>query len=39
MLNQHIHQKSQEMPFYFALNLSLDDVAKEIVDVKEHFIV
>lgn len=39
MLNQHIHQKSQEMPFYFALNLSLDDVAKEIVDIKEHFIV
>ncbi len=38
MLNQHIHQKSQEMPFYFALNLSLDDVAKEIVDIKEHFI-
>ena len=38
MLNQHIHQKSQEMPFYFALNLSLDDVVKEIIDVKEHFI-
>ena len=38
MLNQHIHQKSQEMPFYFALNLSLDDVAKEIIDIKEHFI-
>lgn len=39
MLNQHIHQKSQEMPFYFALNLSLDDVAKEIIDIKEHFII
>ena len=38
MLNQHIHQKSQEMPFYFALNLSLDDVAKEITDIKNHFI-
>ena len=38
MLNQHIHQKSQEMPSYFALNLSLDDVAKEIADIKEHFI-
>ena len=38
MLNQHIHQKSQEMPFYFALNLSLDDVTKEISDIKEHFI-
>lgn len=37
MLNQHIHQKSQEMPFYFALNLSLDDVAKEIIDIKDHF--
>ena len=37
MLNQHIHQKSQEMPFYFALNLSLDDVSKEIIDIKEHF--
>ena len=37
MLNQHIHSKSQEMPFYFSLNLSLDDVAKEILDIKEHF--
>ena len=37
MLNQHIHQKSQEMPFYFALNLSLDDVVKEIIDIKNHF--
>lgn len=37
MLNQHIHHKSQEMPFYFALNLSLDDIAKEIVDIKKHF--
>ena len=39
MLNQHIHQKSQEMPFYFALNLSLDDVVKEIMDIKKHFII
>lgn len=37
MLNQHIHQTSQEMPFYFSLNLSLDDVINEIKDIKGHF--
>jgi len=37
MLNQNIHQKSQIQPFYFALNLTLDDVSKEIEDIKSHF--
>ncbi len=37
MLNQHIHQQSQIMPFYYVLNLTLDDIAKEIKDIKEHF--
>lgn len=39
MLNQHIHQNSQVMPFYFSLNLTLDDISKEILDIKEHFII
>ena len=37
MLNQHIHQQSQRIPFYYALNLTLDDISKEIKDIKEHF--
>ena len=37
MLNQHIHQQSQVMPFYYVLNLTLDDISKEINDIKEHF--
>ena len=37
MLNQHIHTNSQIEPFYYALNLSLDDITKEIIDIKEHF--
>lgn len=37
MLNQHIHQQSQIMPFYYVLNLTLDDISKEIKDIKEHF--
>lgn len=37
MLNQHIHQSSQIMPFYFTLNLTYDDISKEILDIKEHF--
>ncbi len=39
MLNQHIHQKSQIMPFYYALNLTLDDISTEINDIKEHFFI
>lgn len=38
MLNQHIHQQSQIMPFYYSLNLTLEDIAKEIIDIKEHFL-
>lgn len=37
MLNQHIHQKSQIMPFYYSLNLTFDDISNEINDIKEHF--
>ncbi len=37
MLNQHIHTNSQIEPFYYALNLSLDDIEKEIIDIKKHF--
>ena len=37
MLNQHIHTNSQIEPFYYALNLSLDDIVTEIMDIKEHF--
>ena len=37
MLNQHIHTNSQIEPFYYALNLSLDDIMMEIMDIKEHF--
>lgn len=37
MLNQHIHTNSQIEPFYYALNLSLDDIMTEIIDIKGHF--
>lgn len=37
MLNQHCHSKSQIMPFYYSLNLSLDDVSKEIMEIKKRF--
>ena len=38
MLNQQVHSKSQKMPFYFSLNLIFDDITKEIIDIKNHFI-
>lgn len=38
MLNQQVHSKSQKMPFYFSLNLTFDDITKEIIDIKNHFI-
>ena len=38
MLNQHIHQQSQIMPFYYSLNLTFDDIANEIIDIKNHFL-
>lgn len=37
MLNQNAHYYSQIMPFAFAINLSLDDVDKEIKEVKLLF--
>ena len=39
MLNQQVHSKSQKMPFYYSLNLTFDDITKEIIDIKNHFIV
>lgn len=38
MLNQQVHSKSQKMPFYYSLNLTFDDISKEILDIKGHFI-
>lgn len=38
MLNQHIHQKSQSMPFYYCLNLSFENITVEILDIKSRFI-
>lgn len=37
MLNQNTHVESQTIPFEYALNLSLDNLAKEIVEIKEAF--
>ena len=39
MLNQQVHSKSQKMPFYYSLNLTFDDITKEIIDIKNHFTV
>lgn len=38
MLNQHIHQQSQIMPFYYSLNLTFDDISNEINDIKKRFL-
>ena len=38
MLNQHIHQKSQNAPFYYCLNLTFENVSVEITDIKSKFI-
>lgn len=37
LLNQGIHYQSQVMPYYFALNISIDDLNKEIVSIKNMF--
>lgn len=37
MLNQHEHYKSQGEPFYYVLNLSVDDVYFEIIELKKLF--
>lgn len=37
MLNQQVHSDSQKVPFYYSLNLTFDDITKEIVDIKNHF--
>jgi hypothetical protein len=37
MLNQNIHYNSQILPFYYILNISLNDICKEIIDIKSHF--
>lgn len=36
MLNQNFHLKSQKLPFYYILNLTLDDIKNEIIDIKSH---
>jgi ABC-type cobalamin/Fe3+-siderophores transport system ATPase subunit len=37
MLNQNTHTESQPIPFEYSLNLSLDNLANEIVEIKEAF--
>ena len=37
MLNQNSHFYSQVMPFAYAINLSLDDIDKEIKEIKKVF--
>ena len=37
MLNQDSHYKSQIIPFNFAMNISLDDLKREIMEVKMIF--
>lgn len=37
MLNQNAHYNSQIVPFYFAMNISIDDLNDEILDIKECF--
>lgn len=37
LLNQNAHYYSQIMPFAYAINLSLDDVNKEILEIKNIF--
>lgn len=38
MLNQNKHTEGQSSPFYFALNLTLDDIYDEITVIKGAFI-
>lgn len=37
LLNQGIHYQSQILPFYYAMNISLDDLNKEILEIKALF--
>lgn len=37
MLNQSSHFKAQSAPFDFVINLSIEDVRREIEDIKSHF--
>lgn len=37
MLNQNSHYYSQVMPFAYAINLSIDDIDKEIKEIKKIF--
>ena len=37
MLNQNCHTKSQIKPFYYALSIKVDDVVKEIKEIKSIF--
>lgn len=38
MLNQDSHYKSQIIPFNFAMNISLDDLIRELEEVKNIFV-
>ena len=37
MLNQNDHYKSQIQPYYYAMNISLDDLADEIEEIRKMF--
>ena len=37
MINQHNHYKSQILPFNYVLNITLDELKKELLDIKAHF--
>ncbi|MGM9970382.1 MAG: hypothetical protein ACI35S_08310 [Anaeroplasma sp.] len=37
MLNQDSHYKSKIIPFNFAMNISLDDLIRELDEVKKIF--
>ena len=37
MLNQNDHYKSQVQPYYYAMNISLDELVEEIEKVKAMF--
>lgn len=38
MLNQGVHYQSQVMPFAYAMNISIDDLNREIIEIKELFL-
>lgn len=37
MINQHNHYKSQILPFNYAINISLDELTREILEIKQAF--